>query len=629
MQKTPFPPSRANARSDRVKSDKGYSVMPTECDLPPNSDASQFSRPLQEHTLELQAQNDQLRRAQAELEATRAAYRELYDLAPFGYCTLDSAGHILQANLALATLLNISRENLVGQSLRCFVHPEDARLFDQCLGRSQNIAEAQSADLRISRQDDVVSWVRLTSAAANHPNVSQTFRVVLTDITERKLDEEGSQASSAYVRSLLEASLDPLVTISVDGTITDLNSATERAIGLTRLELIGSDFAQYFTNPGRARAAYQQVFSDGTVIDYPLVIRHASGSTMDVLYNASLYLDRQGKAVGVFAAARDVSERNRINEALTLQKEFFHRIAENIGDYIAVLDPSGRRIYASPSYLRFFGSMRDLRGSDSFTDVHPDDRERVMRAFSETVSSGIGRDLEYRLILDDGSVRTMESRGSVIKDSDGQVDRVVVVSRDVSERKHLENQVRQMAYHDLLTSLPNRRLLYDRLEQVMAASARSGYYGAMMFLDLDNFKPLNDKYGHEFGDLLLIEVAARLTNAVRSMDTVARFGGDEFVVMISELAKDKAESTSEAEAIAEKLRSRLAEPYELSVRHSDGTKEVVEHRGSASIGVVLFLNHQCSQDNVLRQADTAMYRAKELGRNNVLVVDPASDAGLP
>ena len=149
----------------------------------------------------------------------------------------------------------------------------------------------------------------------------------------------------------------------------------------------------------------------------------------------------------------------------------------------------------------------------------------------------------------------MESHGSVVNDNQGV--RVVVVSHDITERKQLEDQVRQLAFHDVVTKLPNRRLLHDRLSQSMAASARSGCHGAVMFLDLDNFKRLNDSHGHTVGDLLLIEVAERLKSCVREMDTVARFGGDEFVVMISELALDKAASVQEARGIAEKIRSAL------------------------------------------------------------------------
>lgn len=180
-----------------------------------------------------------------------------------------------------------------------------------------------------------------------------------------------------------------------------------------------------------------------------------------------------------------------------------------------------------------------------------------------------------------------------------------------------ENQIRSFAFHDTLTQLANRRLLIDRLEQAMATGKRSGHYGAVIFLDLDNFKPLNDTHGHEVGDLLLIEVAHRLTRCVREMDTVARFGGDEFVVMLGELDVDKERSVAQAGMVAEKIRASLAEPYLLTRKQEDTIEAPVEHHCTSSIGVVLFINHEASQEDILKWADVAMYQAKESGRNRV------------
>lgn len=182
----------------------------------------------------------------------------------------------------------------------------------------------------------------------------------------------------------------------------------------------------------------------------------------------------------------------------------------------------------------------------------------------------------------------------------------------------------QLAFYDALTSLPNRRLLKDRLGQAMAASKRSGLYGAVMFLDLDNFKPLNDAYGHDVGDLLLVEVAHRITRCVREVDTVARFGGDEFVVILSGLDKDKAESVTEAGLIAEKIRSILAEPYELDIRQKGKKETTIVYRCTSSIGIMMFIDFEASAEDILRWADMAMYRSKESGRNQIRFCELAS-----
>ena len=179
----------------------------------------------------------------------------------------------------------------------------------------------------------------------------------------------------------------------------------------------------------------------------------------------------------------------------------------------------------------------------------------------------------------------------------------------------------RLAFYDTLTKLPNRRLLSDRLDQAMSASKRNGLYSALMFLDLDNFKPLNDTHGHVVGDLLLIEAANRLKDSVRGMDTVARFGGDEFVVILSELDAEKSKSTAQAKLVAEKILASLSDPYLLTLMHDGQADTVVEHRCTASIGVALFVNHEGSQDDIMEWADAAMYLVKKGGRNQIQFYD--------
>lgn len=175
----------------------------------------------------------------------------------------------------------------------------------------------------------------------------------------------------------------------------------------------------------------------------------------------------------------------------------------------------------------------------------------------------------------------------------------------------------ELALYDPLTHLANRRLLMDRLGQTMANSQRGATHFALMVLDLDNFKPLNDRHGHLAGDLLLVEAANRLKQSVRDIDTVARFGGDEFVVVLGELDANQTSATSQAHALAEKIRMALAEPYLLKITEGSYAQTVVEHRCTVSIGVAIGMGHTLSQDRILKSADSSMYLAKEAGRNQV------------
>lgn len=187
--------------------------------------------------------------------------------------------------------------------------------------------------------------------------------------------------------------------------------------------------------------------------------------------------------------------------------------------------------------------------------------------------------------------------------------------RNIADRKRTEDQMRQLALYDALTELPNRRLLHDRLSQTIAAGKRWGCYGALMYIDLDNFKALNDTHGHGAGDLLLIEAARRLKNCVRELDTVARIGGDEFVVILGDLNSDEASSTSLASVAARKIRTTLSSPYLLTIKRTGRADVTIEHHCTTSIGVALFINHEVSQADILRNADTAMYLAKAAGTN--------------
>ena len=190
---------------------------------------------------------------------------------------------------------------------------------------------------------------------------------------------------------------------------------------------------------------------------------------------------------------------------------------------------------------------------------------------------------------------------------------------DITERKKAEDEIKQLAFYDPLTKLPNRRLLLDRLHQAMALSVRSGRHGALLFLDLDRFKVINDTQGHTMGDMLLIEVARRLQHCVRENDSVARIGGDEFMVVLEELGSEQSEAATQTELVAEKLRNELSQPYHLANYQCHITP---------SIGITLFRGHLESQDDLLKHADVAMYQAKASGRNAIRFFDPQMQALL-
>jgi len=445
-------------------------------------------------------------------------------------------------------------------------------------------------------------------------------------VSQIEMEMQGESLRQAHValaeshdryQELYELSPVGYLTLTRAGRISEINPTAAQLFDLDHASLIERNFADLLApaESGHWGSFFKTLITQGGHENGEFRLARNAATALHVRLDC-LAVRREQQGFAIHMAMTDISERKLAETRLSEQNEFFRLIIERLDGYVAVLDVDGRRIYNSPSYQQLLGK-RNSSGTNSFDEIHPADRELVKQTFRETVNSGTGQRLEYRFLMPDDSVRTMESRGGVVRDSEGQTKYVVVVSNDVTERQAAEEKIRHMAFYDALTQLPNRQTLNDRLQQAMAASKRSGQYGALMFLDLDCFKPLNDAHGHGMGDKLLIQVAQRISDCVREIDTVARFGGDEFVVVLGELDVDQAKSIADSALIAEKIRAAIGEPYPLQGVTADGDPLSLTHRCTASIGIVLFLNHDKDETEILKLADHAMYRAKEEGRNRI------------
>lgn len=309
-------------------------------------------------------------------------------------------------------------------------------------------------------------------------------------------------------------------------------------------------------------------------------------------------------------------------ESALAESEFRWKFAtEGSGDGLWDWDITNNKVFFSSNWKKMLGYSDD-EISNSLNEwqrlVHPDDLDDTMAKVRQHLEGKTPTYVsEHRLLCKDGQYKWILDRGLVVsRDEKGNPLRAIGTHTDITERKHMEELIRQQALYDSLTKLPNRRLLVDRLTHAMSISKRTDYHGAVLFLDLDNFKPLNDTHGHEAGDLLLIEVASRLKHCVRESDTVARMGGDEFVVVLAQLDKNLDKSRQQAAKLAEKIRTALAKPYQIKMEEN-GKNITVKHHCTASIGFVLFLDEQSNINDILRNADDAMYEAKSAGRDLV------------
>lgn len=310
----------------------------------------------------------------------------------------------------------------------------------------------------------------------------------------------------------------------------------------------------------------------------------------------------------------------RLRRRLSQREELFRLISENAADMIALVDVSGRRLYNSPAYEKILGySAKELAVTSAYQQIHPDDIPKVMAAAQEARATGVGSRLEYRIRHKDGRWLVLESTANAIRNEKGEVEKLVIVNRDITERKRAEEKLQHNAQHDGLTDLPNRTLFLDRLQRAFGRAQKNpGYKFAVLFVDIDGFKVFNDTMGHRVGDNIIIEIGKRLTGCLRFEDTLsrpagatgqssyqsdevlARLGGDEFTILIGSI-HDPSDAMRVANRIQDALGVFVVEGREVFI--------------SASIGIALSTTPRTTAEELLRDADIAMYRAKTLGKS--------------
>ncbi len=306
------------------------------------------------------------------------------------------------------------------------------------------------------------------------------------------------------------------------------------------------------------------------------------------------------------------------------KEELFQIVTENAADMIALVDVKGRRLYNSPAYKRILGySSSELGETSAFEQIHVEDRFKVLEAAREARETGIGKRLEYRIKHKDGSWRVLESVASAVRDAKGAVTKLVIVNRDISERKRAELQLEHNLFHDPLTGLPNRRLFMDRLQTSFVRSRRdTGRLYTLLLANLDHFKVFNETMGAVAGDHILLEIGRRMIKTLRQDDTIARrdntgtspevlfrLGGDEFTILL-----DAVGDPSDAMRVARSIQTAVAEPFQVENR---------EVRVSVSIGIALSTPAHERPEDVLKDTDVAMRRAKSLGGSRCEVFDEA------
>lgn len=452
-------------------------------------------------------------------------------------------------------------------------------------------------------------------------------------------------AKTSYARSLIEASLDPLVTISADGKIMDVNSATEKVTGVPRQELIGSDFSNYFTDPQKARDGYRLAFSQGKVTDYPLAICHVSGQITEVLYNATVYRDEQGVVAGIFAAARDVTALKKAQqelEAAILHMQLIREMTDllqscqKMEEAYPIIKAALVRLFTNSSGgLYMFDAagnslvLVDSWGSSELETVFtPDEcwgmrRGRIHIAqCSHTINpvcahvkQNSGPYLCIPLLAHSRALGLIhiECQCAGLNHEDIQRELSIAEAAADSARLALANltlreELHELSIRDPLTGLFNRRFLEEMLDRELLRMNRCGKMLAVAMIDIDHFKKFNDSYGHEAGDEILKKIAQLMHGFREGSDIVCRHGGEEFVVVTTEIEPGK---------VLQRLDDLRVTIERLSIKFGNHQLPQV----TVSIGVAIYPSHGGNRLELLNRADQALYVAKEAGRNRLIVAD--------
>jgi diguanylate cyclase (GGDEF)-like protein/PAS domain S-box-containing protein len=342
-----------------------------------------------------------------------------------------------------------------------------------------------------------------------------------------------------------------------------------------------------------------------------------------VICNTYVVCNDSGELSEAVVCFTDCTELKRADQELHKSEERLRLILQGSNDAPWDWNLVTNELYYPPRWWQMIGREVNELPPDAWLWLrltHPDD-QRPVREFFERVLASDKRsyECELRLRHKDGHYVPVLSRGFILRDEHGKAVRVSGTNTDLTERKEAERHIHQLAYFDYLTGLPNRRFLTEELHKLLSRSGRSGELGALLFIDLDNFKLLNDTLGHDVGDMLLREAAYRLRHAVREGDYVARLGGDEFVILLDHLGTDVAAAAAEADVVGHKVLAVCSENYALPAR---------PYRSTASVGIALFGRDTDSVDVLLRQADLAMYQAKAAGRNMLRFFDPVMQAAI-
>jgi len=527
----------------------------------------------------------------------------IVDNSPVAIYTTDFDGVITFWNPAAERIFGYTREQVLGR-FALFVQ-EDKRA-EAAEIRRRLISGETLHELELVRRRGDGALVTLHGAGAPLRDDNERITGLLftcIDVTAARANASDLERDRHFMRALLDAIPSPVYFKDREGRYRLRNRAWEEIFGggkdwtgKTVRDMFDADLAAVHEEHDRV------LLQRPSSTTYEMQMPTADGERRQMLYNKVSFVDQRGDVAGLIGVITDVTRYKETERALEASEARFRVLTESSIDLISVVDADGTIQYQSAALRHLLGfDPADTVGQNVFELVHRDDVEHVRAAFRRiTDTRALTEPVEFRLRHRDGGWRTFESLGTNCL-ANPHIRGIVWNSRDVTDRKVIQQRIQHLAYHDNLTGLPNRGLLQDRLARSVARAERSGRKVAVLFIDLDNFKNINDTLGHDVGDELLRQVSRRLSECVRLEDTIARQGGDEFIVLL-----DNLEEGRNASVVAQKILNSLRQPLFLG-----GTEQHV----SGSVGIALYPEDGRDAQTLMKNADTAMFHGKSLGKN--------------
>ncbi len=556
---------------------------------------------------------EELRVVQERLERSASLLKAALDSTTDGVLVVDRDSRIISYNGRFVEIWGVPEEVLAAAddelALQYVVEKlEDPTTFRDRVRALYEDPERTGHDVLRFRDGRVIErFSRPQRIGARVVGRVWSFR----DVTEQKRMQEALIASERRYRRLFEESRHALYITTRSGDFVDLNRSMLDLFGYSRRELLRLNASALYVDPADREHFQRAIEENGSVRNYEVRLTDRDGHVLDCLITATAHRAAGGETVGYEGIIEDITERKRSTAALRESEEYFRALIENALDTITILSADGTIAYESPSVGRVLGfTPEEMVGTSVFDYIHPEDLARVKEVFAVAEGQpGMISRLELRFRDREGGWRTLEAVGRNLLHH-ASVNGVVVNARDVTQRKEVEDRLLHDALHDLLTGLPNRALFMDRLNQFVKRGRRVDTPGfAVLFLDVDRFKVVNDSLGHGVGDQLLVEIGRRLEGCLRPGDTVARVGGDEFALLL-----DGVSDVEEATAVADRIHEAVRLPFSIARRDVYAT---------ISAGIAVSSEEYRKAEDILRDADIAMYRAKNAGRARSEVFDRA------